>query len=205
MSLVKTSELQGRGTTRSGRPPDPVSPAPAKASTSQRRALERILARREKAAERIGAATEELAAGVAQASAAAEELRRALEQISSAAEQAAGASHESQTSIVSLGATFTQSRDRADQSRRKTEILQASLIEIGKQTEASVGWVKGQCRPPASVRRYRHHLGRAGCQYRRHHPRRRRHFGPNQLVGTERRHRSRARRGARAGFCRGGR
>ncbi len=55
-------------------------------SRTHRRAQDKARIRKEKAAERIGIATEELAAGVSQASAAAEELRRSLEQISSAAE-----------------------------------------------------------------------------------------------------------------------
>jgi methyl-accepting chemotaxis protein len=68
--------------------------------------------RREKAAERIGAATEELAAGLAQAASAAEELRRSLEQISASAEEAAGAAQESQAAVKSLATVFTEARQR---------------------------------------------------------------------------------------------
>jgi methyl-accepting chemotaxis protein len=141
MSLVKTSEIHGKSSARSINAPVAAA-APPLSKTSQRRAQERSIARREKAAERIGAATEELAAGVAEASAAAEQLRRALEQISTAAEEAAGASHESQVAITSLGEIFAHSRDRAEESRRKTEILQGSLIDVGAKIDAAVAWVQ---------------------------------------------------------------
>jgi methyl-accepting chemotaxis protein len=145
MSLVKTSDLHSKALLRalpSADVPAPPQVGLGKTISAQRRAAERSLARREKAAERIGAATEELAAGVTEASAAAEELRRALEQIAAAAEQAAGASHESQLAITSLGAIFTQSRDRADLSRHKTELLQTSLIDVATQTGATIAFVQ---------------------------------------------------------------
>jgi methyl-accepting chemotaxis protein len=98
--------------------------------------------RREKAAERIGAATEELAAGLAEAAAAAEELRRSLEQISASAEEAAGASQESQAAVQSLGAVFTEARKKAEHSRARTEGLQGLLIEVAAQVSAAAGWVQ---------------------------------------------------------------
>jgi methyl-accepting chemotaxis protein len=108
MALMKTSALASR---RLSPQPAKLEPPPAsvvtvKPALSQRRVKERLQARQEKAAERIGAATEQLASGVAEASAAAEELRRALEQIASAAEEAAGAAQESHVAVHSLGSVF---------------------------------------------------------------------------------------------------
>lgn len=123
MALVKTSELSGKGISRpTGDEPaaSNVSSSPARGGTSQRRALERVKARQQKAAERIAAATEELASGVAESSSAAEELRRAMEQIASVAEEAAGASQQSLSAIMSLSASFSESRAHAEAARVKT-------------------------------------------------------------------------------------
>ncbi|WP_209379614.1 methyl-accepting chemotaxis protein [Pararoseomonas baculiformis] len=104
--------------------------------------MDRSRARRQKAAERVGAASEQLAAGVVEASAAAGQLRRALEQIASAAEEAAGATQESQGTISSLGAAFVQAKERADDSRRVTAALQSLLAEVGAQVEQSAAFVQ---------------------------------------------------------------
>lgn len=78
MALVKTTDLPGKA----GKRPSPVEQEPDGAAgrnaTAQRRALSRTRARQQKAAERIGAATEELSNGISEAASAAEELRRAL-------------------------------------------------------------------------------------------------------------------------------
>jgi len=143
MALVKTSELPGKGAPRqaNGDGAVPAAPAAAKPGNSQRRAYERIRARHQKAAERIGAASEELASGVTEASSAAEELRRAMEQIASGAEEAAGASQESLAAIVSLGNAFSDSRQHAEAARTKIAGLQTLLIETGAQIDASVAAV----------------------------------------------------------------
>jgi methyl-accepting chemotaxis protein len=136
MALVKTSSLPSkRG---AAVPAQPV----AQPLASPRRTQDRSRVRREKAAERIGAATEELAAGLAEAAAAAEELRRSLEQISASAEEAAGASQESQAAVQSLGAVFTEARKKAEHSRARTEGLQGLLIEVAAQVSAAAGWVQ---------------------------------------------------------------
>ena len=74
--------------------PGPLTGLTENTSVSERRAQDRSRVRREKVAERIGLATEQLAAGFTEAAAAAEQLRRALDQIATAAEEAAGASSE---------------------------------------------------------------------------------------------------------------
>ncbi|MDE1146246.1 MAG: methyl-accepting chemotaxis protein [Azospirillaceae bacterium] len=149
MVLVKTSRLAGaksRARTRiAGEPLEqaaatPVPSAPVAAKPARPRRVASGTAR-QTAAERMGAATEELAGGVAEASAAAEELRRALEQIASAAEEAASASHESLAAVIGMAGSFTQSRERADQSRIHTLALQTQLTEAATLIEASVAAV----------------------------------------------------------------
>lgn len=145
MALVKTSELPGKGISRPAGEESPapnVSSASTKGVTSQRRTLERVRARKQQAAERIGAATEELASGVAESSAAAEELRRSMEQIAAGAEEAAGASQQSLSAIVSLGATFSEARKHSEAARAKAASLQNLLIETAAQIDTSVASVE---------------------------------------------------------------
>jgi methyl-accepting chemotaxis protein len=144
MALMKTSALASRRIE-----PEPVKlappvrrPAAIKPAVSPHRARERNRARQEKAAERIGAATEELASGMAEASAASEELRRALEQIASAAEEAAGAAQESHVAVQSLSRVFVQAREQAGLSRQQTAALQTLLAEVGVGIETLVGSVQ---------------------------------------------------------------
>ena len=130
MALVKTTKFDARPAPAL-RPVEAIPAAPPRASVAHRRAQDRSRARREKAAERIGAATEELAAGVTEAAAAAEELRRSLEQIAAAAEQAAGAAHQSQAAIDAMGAVFVSASGRAEQARGRTGAVRALMAEIG--------------------------------------------------------------------------
>ncbi|MEO5968928.1 MAG: methyl-accepting chemotaxis protein [Bdellovibrionia bacterium] len=84
----------------------------------------RTAAKRQQAAERIAAATEELASGVSQASAAAEEMSKAMEQISLGATQASSGAQESQSvAQVLLKGTVTSS-EAANQSLRKANNIQ---------------------------------------------------------------------------------
>ncbi|MBQ0821984.1 methyl-accepting chemotaxis protein [Microvirga sp. HBU67558] len=144
MALVKTTDLPGKATLRQidGDPPVPSDqPASLKRVNSTRRAHERVRARQQKAAERIGAATEELASGVTESSSAAEELRRAMESIASGAEEAAGASQQSLSAVISLGVSFAEARRHAEATQSKTAGLQSLLIEAGAQIDASVAAV----------------------------------------------------------------
>ena len=141
MALVKTSALAPKP---AGTALKTEAPAVSvdREKVAQRRARDRSRLKQEKAAERVGAATEELAAGITQAAAAAEELRRSLEQIAAAAEEAAGASQQSQAAVNGLGAIFLQSRERAITSRSKTESVQSLLTDAGLQIEALVAAVQ---------------------------------------------------------------
>lgn len=93
--------------------------------------------RREKAVERIAAASEQLASGVTQAAAAAEQLRRSMEQIAAGAEEAAGAAQEQGAAIKSIASSVQEARSRADASRQKTLALQTSLAESSAQISLS--------------------------------------------------------------------
>lgn len=94
--------------------------------------------RRDKVAERIAAATEELASGLTEASAAAEELRRSMEQIASGADEAAGGAQEQLAAIKSIVGTLGSARIQADVARRSTMAVQVVLGETAGQITASV-------------------------------------------------------------------
>ena len=88
--------------------------------------------------ERVAAATEELASGLAQASAATKELGRSMEQIASGADEAAGASQEQSAAIKRIVAHLSAGRAAADTSGRRSEAVLASLAETSGQIAVSV-------------------------------------------------------------------
>lgn len=136
MALVKTSALANkRGSRKAETPAAPAKTPPPIAKRRRATAPQTV-------AERLGAATQELAGGVAEAASAAEELRRAMEQISSAAEEAAGAVQESLAAITLLSSSFAKSRDRADSSQTQVIALQAQLIDVGAHIDSSVTAIK---------------------------------------------------------------
>ncbi|MBV9510399.1 MAG: methyl-accepting chemotaxis protein [Caulobacteraceae bacterium] len=134
MALVKTSALAGKRRAKAAATPleAELAPPPAMRRTTVTGAIQHT------AAERLGAAAEELATGVAEASSAAEELRRAMEQISSAAEEAAGASQQSLAAIGQLAASFVQARQRADRAHGETVALQVQISDAAAHIDASV-------------------------------------------------------------------
>src|SRR6202020_1459998 len=93
-------------------------PTPAKPSPRQKPARH---AKQETLSERVAAATEELASGLAEASSAANELRSAMEQIAAGAEEAAGASQEQLAAIKRIIVNLGTARGRAGDTRRQTE------------------------------------------------------------------------------------
>jgi methyl-accepting chemotaxis protein len=137
MALVKTSQLAAKANAAKAGQAGTLSPG-AEKTTAARRSQDRSRLRQQKAAERIGAATEELASGVAEAASAAEELRRALEQIASGAEEAAGAAHESLSATTHLSVRFSETRAEAEAARRRTEDLQGIVLDSAAQIEGSV-------------------------------------------------------------------
>jgi methyl-accepting chemotaxis protein len=137
MTLVKTSKIAGsaakagRAAVTAGSPVAPPLPP------LRNRKVEKALGK-DKVSERVAAATEELASGLAQASAAAEELRRSMEQIAAGADEAAGASQEQLTAIKQVTANLTTARGEADNSRRRTESAQVLLAETAAQIGTSI-------------------------------------------------------------------
>ncbi|MGE7368799.1 methyl-accepting chemotaxis protein [Neorhizobium sp. NPDC001467] len=136
MALVKTSQL-GAKANREEAGAAQTPPVTDNASHG-RRSQQGSRVRQQKAAERIGAATEQLATGVGEAASAAEELQRALEQIASGAEEAAGAAHESLSATTHLAARFADARNEAEAARRRTELLQSSVLDLAAQIDASI-------------------------------------------------------------------
>ncbi len=130
MALVKSSNIAARPSRARAPIPEPGSEGPA--------VTRRSAAGEDKLAERIAAATQEMAAGLMQASAAAEELRRSMEQIAAGAEEAAGGSHEQLGAMNSAVEALALARTQADASRRRTESLQAVLTDSAIQITTSV-------------------------------------------------------------------
>src|SRR6202012_33818 len=120
MALVKTSQIAaGSAVPHASAPPAPRGAGPRGGAPLSK----------DKLPDRIAAATEEMASGLAEASAAAEELRRSMEQIASGAEEAAGGSQEQVAAIGNVLTNLTTARSQADASRRRTEALQLVLTE----------------------------------------------------------------------------
>jgi methyl-accepting chemotaxis protein len=133
-SLMKTSAL-GAGRAAERRPSVQPSPGSASAPTQRRKPAASNIsgARQQKIDERIAAATEQLSAGITEAASAAEELRRSMEQIASGAEEAASAAQETLSVATTTAATLVQARDRSEGARRRTDALEALLIETSNQ------------------------------------------------------------------------
>jgi methyl-accepting chemotaxis protein len=150
MALVKTSKIAA------GLEPAEPAPEPLKAGVGARPSprVRRTTPRAgdDKVSERLAAATEELAGGLAEAAAAAEELRRSMAQIASGAEEAAGASQEQLAAIKSVVTNLNAARAQAEASRRRTEATQGMLSEATVQITNSVRSVeRNAARQVASV------------------------------------------------------
>nr|WP_158916164.1 methyl-accepting chemotaxis protein [Caulobacter sp. S45] len=132
MALVKTSKIAAGADKSQPLAPTPLVKRPPRSRSSA------TAPRRDKVAERVAAATEQLAGGLAEASAAAEELRRSMEQIAAGAEEAAGGSQEQLAAIRSVVADLAAARVQAEGSRRRTEAVQLVLAETSVQIATSV-------------------------------------------------------------------
>jgi methyl-accepting chemotaxis protein len=143
-SLMKTSEL-GAARPAPRRPGTQPTAGPAPQPTQRRRnaAPTNISgARQQKIEERIAAATEQLSAGITEAASAAEELRRSMEQIASGAEEAASAAQETLAVATNTAATLAQARNGAEGARRRTDALEALLVETSTQIGAWASNIK---------------------------------------------------------------
>ncbi len=137
MALVKKSKLTAGAAPAGSQTPSPAVRAPQPTNGAARRGSARP---QDRVAERLAAATEELASGLTEASAAAEELRRAMEQIASGASEAAGASQEQLAAIKQVVTSLGIARSQAEASRRRTEsaelVLTESAVQIGTSVRA---------------------------------------------------------------------
>jgi methyl-accepting chemotaxis protein len=135
MPLVKTSKITaGGGTPERGA--DARRTAATKPDHRDQGAAPGT--QQDKLSERMAAAAEELASGLAEASAAAEELGRSMGQVSSGAEEAAGASQQQAALVDRTVANLTAARGQAELARRRTEAMQQVLAEAAAQITNSV-------------------------------------------------------------------
>jgi methyl-accepting chemotaxis protein len=150
MPLVKTSKIaSARGKRLALAEP---AASPGVTNPKARKPQSSAAPARDKVAERLAAATEELASGLVQAAAAAEELRRSMEQIASGAEETAGGAQEQLAAIKSVVGHLGSARIQADTARRSTEAAQVVLVETTGQITASVRAIeRNAARQAASV------------------------------------------------------
>ena len=140
MALVKKSKIAAGTAAKTGT--SAVLPIASKSAAKRTdKTTHRPVAgapRLEAVSERIGAATEQLASGLAEGAAATSELSRSMGQIASGAEEAAGASQEQSAAIKRIVANLTTARGEADSSNRRTEAVAISMGQIAAQISASI-------------------------------------------------------------------
>ena len=122
MALVKRVAVQATSVSE-GR----LSAVTTREAEAQRKKA-RTLAKQQQAAERIAAATGQLASGIAEASSAAEELKRASDQIAAGAEEASSAAQESLAAFQQVGVSITRQLQNAEVSRGKGEVCQTLIV-----------------------------------------------------------------------------
>jgi methyl-accepting chemotaxis protein len=96
----------------------------ASKSLADQRNKARTSAKRQQAAERIAAATDQLASGVTECKGAAEQLALAMEQIASGATQASSGAEQSQHAAVEISKSSQSNAAAVTQSLRKVDVLQ---------------------------------------------------------------------------------
>jgi methyl-accepting chemotaxis protein len=96
----------------------------ASKNLAEQRAKARTSAKRQQAAERIAASTEQLASGVAESKGAAEQLAMAMEQIASGATQASSGAEQSQQAAVELTKSSQSNAAAVAQFTKKVEAMQ---------------------------------------------------------------------------------
>jgi methyl-accepting chemotaxis protein len=104
-----------------------ASASTAREAEAQRKKA-RTLGKQQQAAERIAAATAQLASGINEAASAAEELKRSADQFATGAEEASGAAQESLTAFKLVGESITRQLQSADMSQTKVGAVQALVI-----------------------------------------------------------------------------
>jgi len=163
MALVKKSKIAAdRAKPGIGGIVAPLAPAKGNGRTPAARPIADISAnlhkptaapRNQTIAERVAAATEQLASGLTEASAASAELGRSMAQIASGAEEAASAAQEQSAAIKRIVANLGTGRAEADSIGRRSETASATLAETSAQIAASVRAIERSAeRHLASVR-----------------------------------------------------
>jgi len=136
MALVKKTQVGTTATARTAVSEEGGGGSRLLAEAQKRKA--RTFARQQKVAERIAAATSELASGIAEAASAAEELRKASEQIASGAEEAAGAAQQSLRSVNHGSGLIARAKENAEVAQLKTETLQGLVVTVSGQISNSI-------------------------------------------------------------------
>ncbi len=134
MALVKKSKIesvQDASIRPSAKRPPTAAPTAATRAT-------KAAPGNQTAAERLAAATEELASGLTEAATATRELGRSMDQISRGAGTAAGACQEQSSAIKRVVADLTTARDEAGGSTRRTEAVTVALTEASAQIAGSI-------------------------------------------------------------------
>ncbi len=151
MALVKKENLNGAGPDRgvlatqalaerrpAAKPRASSGDGANSREADARKRAARTYARQQQAAERIAAASIQLAGGVTEASEALDLLQSAMTQISAGAEQASSAAQQSLHNVGAIASLIRDCRVAADQSLGKTRALQKLLDENRAQIGASV-------------------------------------------------------------------
>jgi len=109
----------------------------AKEAEAQRKRA-RTLAKQQQIAERIAAATSQLASGIAEASSAVEELKSSAQQIAAGAEQASCDSQECLSAFKQVAGTVTKQMKNSEISQAKVENAQALIARVNSDINALV-------------------------------------------------------------------
>jgi methyl-accepting chemotaxis protein len=134
MTLVKKSKIASSAAKTSPLERVPAAVAPGKGAARAGAPV----AHHDTIAERVAAATEELASGLTESAAATRQLAKSMEQIASGAEESAGASQEQSVAVKRIVVALTTARSEADASNRRTGSVAVSLAEMSAQIASSV-------------------------------------------------------------------
>src|SRR5665213_2945187 len=131
MALAKRAQVVSGRREELGQTASGADRGAAQADVQRKRV--RTFARQQKIAERVAAATAEMASGITESASAAQQLRKSMELIATGAEEASGAAQLSLTAVTDIAAGVIQAKEKAEFSRQKSEALQALLAELNTQ------------------------------------------------------------------------
>jgi methyl-accepting chemotaxis protein len=101
-------------------------------AADHKRKQARTQAKQQQAAERIAAASTEMASNIREAAAATEQLRKSMQQISSGSVQAAGACQESQAAVTQISGRIERQARAAQTAQDKTRQLQLQIEDVSQ-------------------------------------------------------------------------